>query len=129
MACLYAIEAYAPAAVDLEAAAKEALDEVDRIDRLMSHYKADSPLSEINNEAGTHPVQPPRERMEPKDATIHPREELDERIPSRDVRAFVGHHGTCEANRPGPPFNRKDDHRCEHAGNDWCTHARRLHGP
>ncbi len=61
MACLYAIEAYAPQSVELEAAAKEALDEVDRIDRLMSHYKPDSPLSEINREAATHPVRPPRE--------------------------------------------------------------------
>jgi thiamine biosynthesis lipoprotein len=61
MACLYAIEAYAPQSVELEAAAEEALDEVDRIDRLMSHYKPDSPLSEINREAATHPVRPPRE--------------------------------------------------------------------
>ena len=34
----------------------EAFDEVDRIDRLMSHYKANSPLSRINHEAAQHPV-------------------------------------------------------------------------
>src|SRR5580765_7985419 len=61
MACLYAIDAYAPATVDLEAAAGQALDEVDRIDRLMSHYKTDSPLSDINRKAASHAVQPPRE--------------------------------------------------------------------
>jgi len=33
-----------------------AFDEVDRIDRLMSHYKAESPLSRINREAAAHPV-------------------------------------------------------------------------
>ena len=38
-----------------------ALDEVDRIDRLMSHYKADSPLSRINREAAQGPV-----RVEPE---------------------------------------------------------------
>jgi thiamine biosynthesis lipoprotein len=35
---------------------EEAFDEVDRIDRLMSHYKASSPLSRLNREAGRHPV-------------------------------------------------------------------------
>jgi thiamine biosynthesis lipoprotein len=34
----------------------EAFDEVDRIDRLMSHYKAESPLSRLNREAAAHPV-------------------------------------------------------------------------
>jgi len=61
MACLYAIDAYGPASVDLESAAGQALDEVDRIDRLMSHYKAESPLSDINREAASHAVRPPRE--------------------------------------------------------------------
>jgi thiamine biosynthesis lipoprotein len=61
MACLYAIEAYGPATVDTAAAAEAALDEVDRIDRLMSHYKAESPLSAINREAASHPVRPPPE--------------------------------------------------------------------
>jgi len=34
----------------------DAFDEVDRIDRLMSHYKANSPLSRVNREAAQHPV-------------------------------------------------------------------------
>jgi thiamine biosynthesis lipoprotein len=61
MACLYAIDAYGPATVDLRAVVEAALDEVDRLDRLMSHYKADSPLSAINREAASRPVRPPRE--------------------------------------------------------------------
>jgi FAD:protein FMN transferase len=51
MACVYAIEAYGPDADLLAVAVSEALDEVDRIDRLMSHYKPDSPLSRINRDA------------------------------------------------------------------------------
>jgi thiamine biosynthesis lipoprotein len=56
MACVYAIEAYGADAAALPRITDEAFDEVDRIDRLMSHYKADSPLSRINREAATHPV-------------------------------------------------------------------------
>ena len=56
MACVYAIEAYGPDAAALPRIVEEAFDEVDRIDRLMSHYKADSPLSRINREAARHPV-------------------------------------------------------------------------
>jgi thiamine biosynthesis lipoprotein len=56
MACTYAIEAYGPDAGLLPGILEEAFDEVDRIDRLMSHYKADSPLSRVNREAASHPV-------------------------------------------------------------------------
>lgn len=56
MACTYTIEAYGPDGQALPAILEAALDEVDRIDRLMSHYKADSPLSRINREAGSRPV-------------------------------------------------------------------------
>jgi thiamine biosynthesis lipoprotein len=56
MACEYAIEAYGPDADALPRIADEAFDEVDRIDRLMSHYKANSPLSRVNREAAQHPV-------------------------------------------------------------------------
>ncbi len=56
MACVYAIDAYGPDASALPRVADEAFDEVDRIDRLMSHYKAESPLSRINREAAQHPV-------------------------------------------------------------------------
>ena len=56
MACEYAIEAYGRDADALPRIVDEAFDEVDRIDRLMSHYKADSPLSRLNREAAQHPV-------------------------------------------------------------------------
>ena len=56
MACVYAIEAYGPDADALPRIVDDAFDEVDRIDRLMSHYKADSPLSRLNREAASRPV-------------------------------------------------------------------------
>jgi thiamine biosynthesis lipoprotein len=56
MACVYAIEVYGPDAEALPRIADEALDEVDRIDRLMSHYRADSPISRVNREAARRPV-------------------------------------------------------------------------
>jgi thiamine biosynthesis lipoprotein len=56
MACVYAIDAYGPDAAALPRIVENAFDEVDRIDRLMSHYKPDSPLSRLNREAAQHPV-------------------------------------------------------------------------
>lgn len=56
MASLYSIDAYGPDANTLPKILEDALDEVDRIDRLMSHYQPDSPLSRINREAAVHPV-------------------------------------------------------------------------
>jgi thiamine biosynthesis lipoprotein len=56
MACVYAVEAYGPDADALPRAVEDAMDEVDRIDRLMSHYKPESPLSRVNREAARHPV-------------------------------------------------------------------------
>ena len=56
MACLYSIDAYAADAEKLHLTLESGLDEVDRIDRLMSHYKADSALSRINREAAQSPV-------------------------------------------------------------------------
>jgi thiamine biosynthesis lipoprotein len=56
MACVYAIEVYGPDAQKLPAAVDEAFDEVDRIDRLMSHYRPESPLSQLNRDAARHPV-------------------------------------------------------------------------
>jgi FAD:protein FMN transferase len=56
MACEYAIEAYGPDADALPRIVDDAFDEVDRIDRLMSHYKSDSPLSRVNREAAQRPV-------------------------------------------------------------------------
>lgn len=61
MACVYAIEAYGSDAAALPRIVEDAFDEVDRIDRLMSHYKADSPLSRLNREAARQAV-----RVEPE---------------------------------------------------------------
>jgi FAD:protein FMN transferase len=56
MACEYAVEVYGRDADQLPRIVDDAFDEVDRIDRLMSHYKADSPLSRVNRDAAQHPV-------------------------------------------------------------------------
>jgi thiamine biosynthesis lipoprotein len=61
MACTYSIIAYGREGQEIKQIVREALDEVDRIDRLMSHYKKDSPLSEINRKASKGPV-----RVEPE---------------------------------------------------------------
>ncbi len=61
MACTYSIVAYGTDAQKLKQAVTEAFDEVDRIDRLMSHYKPDSPLSQINREAAQHSVKVEKE--------------------------------------------------------------------
>jgi len=55
MACTYSIVAYSNRE-GVEQILSQALDEVDRIDRLMSNYKAESPLSQINREASERPV-------------------------------------------------------------------------
>ena len=56
MACTYSIVVYGNNAQTLRQAVDTAFDEVDRIDRLMSHYKPDSPLSRLNREAAKAPV-------------------------------------------------------------------------
>jgi FAD:protein FMN transferase len=56
MACTYAIVVYGPNPKQLPLITTAALDEVDRIDDLMSNYKPDSPLSRINREAAEKPV-------------------------------------------------------------------------
>jgi thiamine biosynthesis lipoprotein len=56
MACLYSIDTYGRDANGLRKTLDDAFDEVDRIDRLMSHYRPDSPLSRINRDAAWHPV-------------------------------------------------------------------------
>lgn len=56
MGALYAIVGYGDDAARLTSVLEEALDEVDRIDRLMSHYKRDSPLSRLNRDAAHGPV-------------------------------------------------------------------------
>ena len=61
MACLYSIVAYVERPDEGQLTLERALDEVDRIDRLMSHYRDDSPLSRLNREAGRGPVPIDRE--------------------------------------------------------------------
>jgi len=56
MACVYDIAAYGDPSGDVRAVLERALDEVDRIDRLMSHYKPESPLSQLNRTAARGPV-------------------------------------------------------------------------
>lgn len=56
MGCAYTIVAYGPDAEPLPPIVEAAFDEVDRIDRLMSHYRPESALSRINREAALHPV-------------------------------------------------------------------------
>jgi thiamine biosynthesis lipoprotein len=57
MACTYAIVVYGDDARALPGVVEAAFDEVDRIDRLMSHYKPDSPLSRLNREASARGVE------------------------------------------------------------------------
>jgi thiamine biosynthesis lipoprotein len=56
MACTYTIVVHGRDAQSLPRIVTAAFDEIDRIDRLMSHYKPDSPLSLLNREAADHPV-------------------------------------------------------------------------
>jgi len=56
MGCVYTVVIYGHDSARLREAAAAALDEVDRIDRLMSNYKNDSELSLINREAAKAPV-------------------------------------------------------------------------
>ena len=56
MGCVYTIAVYGREMAPLREAAASALDEVDRIDRLMSHYKNDSELSRVNREAAGRAV-------------------------------------------------------------------------
>jgi FAD:protein FMN transferase len=56
MACAYTIVAYGPDEKRLPVAVNAAFDEIDRIDRLMSNYKPESPLSRLNREAADGPI-------------------------------------------------------------------------
>jgi FAD:protein FMN transferase len=56
MACPYSIVIYGKEAKQLPLIVEAGLDEVDRIDNLMSNYKPDSALSRINKDAGKGPV-------------------------------------------------------------------------
>jgi FAD:protein FMN transferase len=56
MGCTATVRACGLDAAALPAIVGEALDEIDRIDRLMSHYRRDSPLSRLNRDAANGPV-------------------------------------------------------------------------
>jgi thiamine biosynthesis lipoprotein len=56
MACTYNIVAYGDSAQPVRQYIHEAFDEIDRIDRLMSHYKRDSALSQLNRTAAQQAV-------------------------------------------------------------------------
>jgi len=61
MACTYSIVAYGNDMQSMRKIVDRAFDEVDRIDRLMSHYKPESPLSQLNRQASQGPM-----RVEPE---------------------------------------------------------------
>jgi len=61
MACAYSIVVYGDKSQPLPRIVSDAFDEVDRIDRLMSHYRPDSQLSRLNREAALKPVKAERE--------------------------------------------------------------------
>ena len=131
MACLYTIVAYGSRRDELATIVESALDEVDRIDRLMSHYQPESPLSRLNREAARGPVVVERELFEfiaraigysvesrgAFDITVGPLMKAwgfflgDGRIPSdgelRDVRRRVGYrHVVLDASRQSVHFDR-----------------------
>jgi thiamine biosynthesis lipoprotein len=56
MGCTGTVRACGLDAAGLPGAVGAALDEIDRVDRLMSHYRRDSPLSRLNRDAATGPV-------------------------------------------------------------------------
>ncbi len=56
MGCTYSIVAYGDQALPVRESICAAFDEIDRIDRLMSHYKSDSPLSQLNRAAAQQSV-------------------------------------------------------------------------
>jgi len=61
MGCLYSIVAHGGDRDAIARTLEASLDEVDRIDRLMSHYRVDSELSRINRDAARAPVTVDRE--------------------------------------------------------------------
>jgi thiamine biosynthesis lipoprotein len=71
MACLYSIVAYGNDRHATRRTLDASLDEVDRIDRLMSHYREDSPLSRINREAARAPVAVDRELFDFLSVALH----------------------------------------------------------
>jgi len=62
---------------ELRQVTAEALDEVDRVDRLLSHYREASPLSRLNREAASGPVAVDTELVELLDACLRWSRESD----------------------------------------------------
>jgi thiamine biosynthesis lipoprotein len=58
------VRACGPDGASLASAAEAGLDEVDRLDALLSHYREDTPLSRLNREAARGAVPVPRELAE-----------------------------------------------------------------
>jgi len=56
MGCTGTVRVCGPDALALPPIVGAALDELDRVDRLMSHYRRESPLSRLNREAANGPV-------------------------------------------------------------------------
>jgi thiamine biosynthesis lipoprotein len=56
MGCTATVRACGGDEEALQAAVRDGLDEIDRLDRLLSHYRRDSPLSRLNREAAEGPV-------------------------------------------------------------------------
>ena len=57
MGCTATVRVCGPDVAALPALVGEALDEIDRVDRLMSNYRRESPLSRLNREAAKGPVE------------------------------------------------------------------------
>jgi thiamine biosynthesis lipoprotein len=64
MGCTCTVRVCASPPAAARSAAAAALDELDRVDRLLSHYRADSPLSRLNREGASGPVEVPPELAE-----------------------------------------------------------------
>jgi thiamine biosynthesis lipoprotein len=64
MGCTCTVRVCGLGAAEARAATAAALDEIDRVDRLLSHYRADSPLSRLNGEAARGPVAVDRELVD-----------------------------------------------------------------
>jgi thiamine biosynthesis lipoprotein len=71
MGSLYVIEAWGEDRPRLQRALQEALDEVDRLDRLLSHYKKESELSRVNREAWPGPVRTDQELFDLLEASLN----------------------------------------------------------
>ena len=115
MACDYAIEVYGPDADALPRIVDEAFDEVDRIDRLMSHYKAtESPVA--HQPRGRAPTRRRRTRA----VRLHRRRDAL----SPRFRRRVRHHrrstdegvGLLSRRRPRALGNRARAQRRRHVG-------------